>query len=109
MALAGTAMPLFGIDFYAAESLLLGSLMFGTMQMLMRYEGHDITIKRLRRQQVTGALLMVAAGLLALLHKMGLYHIGSGEWKLCMSIAAVFEIYTAFRIPNALRAAGEDA
>lgn len=50
------------------------------------------TLKRLRRQQAFGGLCLVVSGvMMALLDK--------NEWIAVMMIAAVFELYTAFRIP----------
>lgn len=102
-------MPLFGLNHYGAYTLLVGALMFGSMQILARYDGHNVTVKRLRRQMVLGALLLIVSGLLAVGHDLALYHIGSGEWKLCLAIATVMEIYSSFRLPNALNESGESA
>lgn len=106
---AGAALPMFGHSYAGAALLQVGSVLFGLMQLQMRYEGHDSTVIRLRRQQMLGALLLISAGCLALLHEMGMYHLGSGEWKLCLAVAIVMEGYTAFRLPIALKACGEDA
>ena len=57
------------------------------------YDGKNIVIRRLRRQQLMGAMLLVFTGVLMLL-----WH--RNEWIACLSIAAVLELYTAFRIPQ---------
>lgn len=106
--LAGACMPLFGFAAEGSFVLLIGALAFGIMQCLAGYEGKDAIVRRLRRQQVIGAILIIGAGLLAVAHTLQISHIGSGEWKLCLAVAAVMEIYTAFRLPVALRASGED-
>lgn len=102
--LIGAAMPLLpGMLLPGANVFTIGVLFFAPMQMLARYEGKDITVRRLRRQQLIGALLLlVTAGLLL----MKAYHVGplrGDEWKLTLTIAAILEVYTAFRIPAALQ------
>lgn len=104
---AGAALPLFGMAGAGSVVLTVGALLFGSMQLLMSYEGSDLVVRRLRRQQIIGALLLILSGLLALSHTFGLLRLGSGAWKLCFAVAALLEGYTAFRLPNALRRAGE--
>jgi hypothetical protein len=60
-----------------------------------RYEGHNFILKRLRRQQILGALALMAAGAMMIL----MHH---NEWIVCLTVAAVLELYTAFRIPQEL-------
>ena len=50
-------------------------------------------IRRLRRQQLLGAMLLVLTGVIMLLWK-------RNEWIVCLTVAAVLELYTAFRIPQ---------
>jgi drug/metabolite transporter (DMT)-like permease len=57
------------------------------------YEGKNIIIRRLRRQQIIGATLLVVAGVMMILWK-------RNEWVVCLTIAAVLEMYTVFRIPQ---------
>ena len=63
----------------------LGAVMFGYVQV----------IKRLRRQQIFGAVALVFTGVL-------MFTMKRNEWIVCLSIAAVLELYTAFRIPQEL-------
>ena len=105
---AGALLPLLpGLLLAGAWTFAAGALLFSAMQMLAGYEGRDLTVRRLRRQQLGGALLLlVTAGLLL----MKAYRTGplrGDEWKLTLTIAAVFELYTAFRLPAALKKAGE--
>lgn len=51
------------------------------------------TIKRLRRQQIFGAIFLVLTGALMLFTH-------GNEWIVCLSIAAVLQLYTAWRIPQ---------
>lgn len=104
--LAGAVMPLFpGLLVAGAWVFTAGSLLFSSMQMLARYEGSNFTVRRLRRQQLWGAiLLLVTAGLL-LMKAYATGPLRGDEWKLTLTIAAVLEVYTAFRLPAALKKA----
>lgn len=81
-----------------------GALMFGAMQALQRYEGHSFTVRRLRRQQLLGALALVVAGGFMFCSLYGVAPFSGSEWQMAFAIGAVFEVYTAFRIPAALAA-----
>lgn len=104
--LAGAVMPLFpGLLVAGAWVFTAGSLLFSSMQMLARYEGSNFTVRRLRHQQLLGAiLLLVTAGLL-LMKAYATGPLRGDEWKLTLTIAAVLEVYTAFRLPAALKKA----
>ena len=73
----------------------LGAVMFAYVQVMSRYEGKNLIVRRLRRQQILGAVLLVFAGVLMFVTK-------HNEWVLCLTIAAVLELYTAFSIPSEL-------
>ena len=73
----------------------LGAVMFAYVQVMSRYEGKNLIVRRLRRQQILGAVLLVFAGVLMFVTE-------HNEWVLCLTIAAVLELYTAFRIPSEL-------
>ena len=74
---------------------LVGAVLFAAMQITDTYKGSSFVVKRLRRQQIIGAVLLVVAGILMLvLHR--------NEWMVCLLVAAIFELYTAFRIPKEL-------
>lgn len=74
----------------------LGAVMFGYVQVMgNRYDGKSFIIKRLRKQQIFGAIALVFTGVLMFTTK-------RNEWIVCLSIAAVLELYTAFRIPQEL-------
>lgn len=72
---------------------LAGAILFAYVQVMNGYSGRNIIIRRLRRQQLAGAILLVVAGVMMLL-----WH--HNEWIACLTIAAVLELYTAFRIPQ---------
>lgn len=73
----------------------VGAVMFAYVQVMSRYEGQNLIVRRLRRQQVLGAVLLVFVGVLMFVTR-------HNEWVLCLSAAAVLQLYTAFRIPSEL-------
>lgn len=72
---------------------ITGSFMFAAMQMLDRYTGKNLVLRRLRRQQLLGAIALMLAGVLMLACK-------HNEWILCLLAGCLVELYTAFRIPQ---------
>ena len=74
---------------------ITGSFMFAAMQMLDRYTGKNFILLRLRRQQILGAIALMLAGVLMFACK-------HNEWILCLLVGCIFELYTAFRIPQEL-------
>ena len=78
---------------WAPYLYLIGAIMFAYVQVMSGYEGKNIIIPRLRRQQIIGATLLVVAGVMMILWK-------RNEWVVCLTIAAVLEMYTVFRIPQ---------
>ncbi|MBO7051026.1 MAG: hypothetical protein J6W42_10530 [Bacteroidaceae bacterium] len=100
---------------YAPYIYLVGSLMFACGQFADRYEGDDRIMKRLRGQQVLGAcfLLLTAALMFSgAIHERLLADITLGgrmrsflldltrrnNWIVTLSIGAVFELYSSFRM-----------
>lgn len=79
-----------------------GALLFGTLQLVQRYEGRNVTVRRLRRQQMLGACLLMISACLLLVTAFRLLPLRGGEWKVVLAIAAVLELYTAFRLPSEL-------
>ena len=73
----------------------LGAVLFAYVQVMDRYEGKNLIVRRLRRQQIVGAVLLVFAGVLMFVTR-------HNEWVLCLSAAAVIQLYSAFRIPSEL-------
>lgn len=71
----------------------IGAVMFAYVQVMSRYEGKNLVIRRLRRQQILGAVLLVFAGVLMFVTR-------HNEWVLCLTVAAILQLYTAFRIPS---------
>ena len=73
----------------------IGAVLFAYVQVMSRYEGKNLIIRRLRREQILGAVLLVFTGLLMFVTK-------HNEWVLSLTIAAILELYTAYRIPSEL-------
>ncbi len=90
--LAGAALMITGWTL-APYLFCVGALLFAAMQMTDRYEGKDITVKRLRRQQLIGSLMLLVTGVLMFVER----HNG---WIVTLTIAAVIQLYTAFRMPE---------
>jgi len=100
---------------YAPYLYLAGSVMFACGQFADRYEGDDRIMKRLRGQQVLGAcfLLLTAALMFSgAIHERLLADVTLGgrmrsflldltrrnNWIVTLSIGAVFELYSSFRM-----------
>lgn len=78
---------------WAPYIYLVGACLFAYVQLVSEYKGSSVIIRRLRRQQLLGAMLLVLTGVVMLLWK-------RNEWIVCLTVSAVLELYTAFRIPQ---------
>ena len=80
----------------------VGAVLFSAMLLQQQYEGRNFILRRLRRQQLLGcAALLVTACLMA----MQVFRFGfarRNEWVVCLAVACVLLLYTAFRIPAEL-------
>lgn len=88
---------------------LCGAMGFSCMQMLQRYEGKSLTIRRLRSIQVAADMLFILTGFFMLLPFMGIYHIPvleittwRNEWLVLLIMGAILELYSAFRLAHEL-------
>lgn len=72
---------------------IVGSFMFGAMQMADRYTGTNWMLRRLRRQQILGAVVLMITGVAMLVCK-------HNEWIMSLLVGCILELYTAFRIPQ---------
>lgn len=99
--LVGAVMVLVGAGSYITHWALspyiyiIGATLVALAQINMPIKTSNVVLKRLRAQQVLGALLLVAAGAL-------MFFMHRNEWIVCLSVAAVLELYTSFRIPQEL-------
>ena len=77
------------LQFYSPLVFSAGAVLYSIVQMISRYEGKNITLKRLRRQQLfSDVLLLISAGLLM----MKVWDFGplrNDAWKLTLTIAAI--------------------
>ena len=64
-----------------------------TLQINSPSRSNSPVVKRLRRQQIFGALLLVLTGAF-------MFFTHGNEWIVSLTIAAVLELYTSFRIPQ---------
>ncbi|MBQ8607616.1 MAG: hypothetical protein IJ417_05425 [Bacteroidaceae bacterium] len=71
----------------------IGAVLFAVMQFLGRYKGDDWMERRLSRQQLLGALFLLVTGVLMFVER-------HNSWVVTLTIAAVFELYTAFRMKS---------
>lgn len=70
---------------------MIGVSMFAVAQINTPYKGSDFRMKRLRKQQIFGALALVLSGVF-------MFTTNGNEWIACLTIAAILELYTAFRM-----------
>ncbi len=97
---------------------LLGAICFASMQLMQKYEGEDITLRRLRKIQAIGDIAFILAGLFLMeKHFRFLFPYFSGSieqlniyaqyinnnWVVFLLIAAVLEVYTTHRIANLIK------
>ena len=73
---------------------LTGAAVYITLaQVNTPVKGKSKILKRLRIQQIFGALALILTGAF-------MFTTRGNEWIACLTIAAVLELYTAFRIPQ---------
>lgn len=89
--------------FWAVALYCVGAVAVCVMQFCQRYEGGSIVLRRLRRQQLLGALCLVLTGVLMIVERMHLGVLQHHEWMAVLAVAAMLECYTAFRIPYELK------
>ena len=89
--LAGAAIYITGWPF-APLIYIIGACLFALAQFNSPIKGKSKTLKRLRIQQIFGSVALILAGIF-------MFTTRGNEWMACLSIAAVLELYTAFRIP----------
>ena len=70
-----------------------GAVIFAVTQFICRERGGNIALRRLVFQQQLGGIALIAAGVLMFTHI-------CNEWIVALFIGALFELYTAFRIPQ---------
>ena len=105
----GAVLMLFGVTvhIFSAEISLyiygIGAMLFCLMQLRAVYEGNDLNVIRLRRQQLFACLMFIGT---VMCMSMQVYQYGfarRNEWVVALAIGCVLELYTAWRIPSALQ------
>jgi len=91
MALVGAAVFITGW-IYAPYIYTIGAG-FVALAQINPVKGKSKTLKRLRIQQIFGAVALVLTGAF-------MFSTRGNEWIACLTIAAILELYTAFRIPQ---------
>jgi uncharacterized membrane protein len=97
---------------------LLGAVLFATMQLLQVYEGHELTVRRLKRIMNLADILFVVSGILLadtayanaghsffaqlFTNRETYISLLYNKWVVLLLIAAVLEVYTMHRIDHEL-------
>ena len=114
--LLGAAVFITGWE-YARYFYLVGSMMFACGQFSDRYDGTDPIVRRLRFQQVLSAIFLLITAVLMFsepihnhlttntnaggnMHSFLLILTRRNNWILTLSIGAVFELYSSFRLDH---------
>ena len=92
MALTGAAGYITGWEL-APYIYTIGAAMVALAQINSPSKSKSPNVKRLRRQQIFGAILLVLTGAF-------MFFTHGNEWIVCMTIAAILELYTSVRIPQ---------
>ena len=88
----------------------VGAIGYVSMQMLQRYEGNSVTIKRLRRIMILSDILLLLAAVLMFVSQGNaagldwIYYLTyvRNNWVVVLLVAAVLQLYTSFRITSEL-------
>lgn len=78
----------------------VASAVFFAMQYKGRYNGGNIVIRRLQRQQLLGAACLVLASAAMWMGVNSVWPLRHNEWIVVVTIGAWMELYTAFRLPK---------
>ena len=95
---------------FAPYVFAVGAVCFAAMQMQQRYEGANITIRRLRRMMLLSDVLFLVSALLMFASQgnvFGLSHITYiqyiyNKWVITLLIAAILQLYSSHRIGQEL-------
>ena len=95
---------------WAPYVFALGALAFAAMQMRQRYDGNNVTVRRLRRMLLLSDVLFLASALLMLTNQnnpLGLDYMTyvkyvHNNWIVVLLVAAILQLYASHRIANEL-------
>ena len=80
----------------------VGACAFSFTRFMAGYEGHNLIVRRLRLQQIFGSVMLLVTAVLMAMNTFQFGFARRNEWIVALSVACVFELYTAFRIPAEL-------
>lgn len=113
----GAALYVFGVQKVAPPFFVPGTLMFAAMQYEQKYTGTDLTIRRLRKIMLTGAVFFIISALLMtenayqFLFQYFAKTIDGynayvkyvhNNWVVALLVAAVLQLYSTHRISSEL-------
>lgn len=90
--LTGAAVYITGWEL-APYLYIVGATLYALAQLNSPVCDKSASLRRLRRQQLLGSLLLVLTGAFMLFTH-------GNEWIVSLTVAAVLQLYTAFRIPQ---------
>ncbi len=93
MALAGAVLRITAWGEFAPYIYTIGAGMVALAQINTPLKAKSKILKRLRMQQIFGALALVLTGAFMI-------YTNGNEWIACLTIAAILQLYTSFRIPQ---------
>lgn len=105
----GAVMGLFKLSWFPYV-YAVGAIGFASMQMLQRYEGKNLTIKRLRGIMVLSDVLFLFTAVLMFANQgnaLGLdwiYYLNyiKNNWVVLLLLAAILQLFTTYRIDHEL-------
>ena len=101
LVIVGAAMYMF-LPVVAFVLFAVGAVAFTYLQVLQRYDGSNFIVRRLRRQQLLGAVAILIAVCLMAMQTFRFGFALRNEWVVALTIGCVLELYTAFRLPAEL-------
>lgn len=107
---AGAGMTIFRLS-AASYIFAIGAVLYTIIQMMQSYEGHNMTIKRLRRIMLLSDVLLLFTAFLMFATSVKLPFIDwltyvqyiKNNWVVTLLLAALLQLYTVFRIDKELQ------
>lgn len=105
------ALAAYGTDLreYVPYAFGAGAACLLSMQICMRYDGRNITIRRLRKQQIFGTTVLVFTAVPMWMSINHVWPFGHNEWMISLAAGAWMELYTAFRMPAELKKESDES
>lgn len=99
----------------AAYVYAVGAMGFASMQMLQRYEGKNVTLRRLRRIMLLSDFLFLCTAVLMFASKGNIFALSQityvqyvyNKWIGTLALAAILQLYAVHRIDAELRKEGK--